>query len=358
MSLPEDPDGKNLDYDAVRHACMVGNIPAELDEVLFLVSILGNKRGQAQIEKEARFRKRRLDFSLDGVSCPDFAMKVWLHNWPENKDLLEASYARGRIFGKSSYLYNPMIRDFRDAYQAPTPERLAEATKELEDYFANQEELGRGTNILLYEYPKELWFLVRYPGQVERHEAVDDEGNPSSQVFRPEEYDAIVYHKVYGDLRLNTNRARDHVRYRVVFGRLLFGHGNVFDPKTRMITLEPLLGESVGIFQCEDIEGLTGIEPVEVCFSASKNIGMQIIWKAEPDVSLLHYNSQDNRLLPPDAHSPQYAKFRYRLAHRKNWEKVTVHRGQSMTYERDGDCAVIEEWLRRRRFVRSPIESQ
>jgi|GEM_PF-1434751 len=354
--IPESADRDSLNYDAIRDACMTGSIPHELDDVLFFASILGTKRGQEQIEREAQSRGLRLDFRLEGVSCPDFAMRAWLQDWPKNQDLLEAAYARSRIFGKSSYTYHPMIRDLRARYIEPTPERIAEARARLEDYFANREGLGKGTNILVYDFAREIWFLVRYPGQIERHQAFDEDGNPVIHVFRPEEYDAIVYHKGYGDLRLNTNRKRDHIQYRVVFGYLLFGEGNVFDPSQEMIHLDPLCGECVPIFKCDDIEGLAEIHPVEVCFSMTDQPGLMITWKADNDLSLLTYNSHGKRLLPEGAHSAICARFRYRLSNRTAWERVTVHQGRSMTYERDGDCAVIEEWLRQRKFVRNPID--
>lgn len=354
--IPDRPDRQALNYDAIRDACMSGSIPPELDDVLFFASILGTKRGQEQIEREARSRNCRLDFGLDGVSCPDFAMRAWLQDWPKNQDLLEAAYARSRIFGKSSYTYHPMIRDLRARYIEPTAERIADARARLEDYFANREGLGKGTNILVYDFTREIWFLVRYPGQVERHQAFDEDGNPTIHVFRPEEYDAIVYHKGYGDLRLNTNRKRDHVQYRVVFGYLLFGEGNVFDPAQDMIRLDPLCTECVPIFKCDDIDGLAEIHPVEVCFSMNRQPGLKITWKSDNDISLLAYNGQGQRLLPEGAHSPVYARFRYRLSNRTHWERVTVHQGRSMTYERDGDCAVIEEWLREREFVKNPID--
>jgi hypothetical protein len=355
LELPDPPERTAMDYEAIHAACVSPSIPNELDDVLYFVSALGNKRGQAQIEREARYRRRRLNFRLDGVGCPDFAMKAWLHDWPTNRDLLEAAYARSQIFSKSSYVYNPMIRDVRSRFRLPTPELLAEAHAQLEDYFLRKEGLGRGANILPYDYPKENWFMVRYPGQVERHEVVDDEGNPDAEVIRPREYDAIVYHKVYGDLRLNTNRKRDHAQYRITFGHLLFGDSNVFDPTTRMVTLEPLRGDCLAIFKADGIEGLAEIVPVEVCFSRITEPGRQTIWRADNDVSLLDHNVQADRLLPSDAHSVRYAKFRYRLSDRAGWERITVHEGQSMTYERDGDCVIVEEWLRRWKFVKNPI---
>lgn len=249
LRIPDSPDRDNLNYEAIRDFCMAGGMPGELEDVLFFVSILGTRRGQEQIEREARFRGRSLGFNRNGLTHADFAMQAWLHEWPKNRDLLEAAYAGARIYGKSSYEYNPMLRDLRNRFRNPTPDQIVEAREHMEQYFADHEGLGKGTNLVLYDYPKEVWFLVRYPGQVQRHQAFDEEGNPVAHVFRPEEYDAIVYHKGYGDLRLNTNRKREHIQYRILFGRLLFDEANVFDPKSSMIQLNrirPLKCSGVG----------------------------------------------------------------------------------------------------------------
>lgn len=355
LKLPDPPDREGLDYEAIQEACMSAEVPTDLDDVLFFVSLLGSKRGQAQIENEARHRQGRLGFSVEGLSCPDFAMKAWLHDWPRNRNLLEAAYARSRIFGKCSYKYSPMIRDVRHLFREPTAERMAEARARLEDYFANHEGLGRGTNILLYDLSPELFFLVRYPGQIERHQAVDEDGNPRSYVFRPEEYDALVYHKLHGDLRLNTNRERDHLAYRVTLGHLLFDQANVFDPKGGLITLDPLLGPCRELFDCRDIEGLAEIHPVEVVFADRDHPHYRTTFTAEKDLTLLSYSPGETALLPANVHAVMCAKFIYRLSNRTRWERITVHRGHCLCYERDGSCAVVEQWLRRRGFVNNPI---
>ncbi len=137
--IPNLPDDNRLDYETIRNGLMAGDVPTELDNVLFFANALGNKRGQEQVEREAEFRGCRLDFRSDGLGGADFALKAWLHDWPANKDLLEAAYARAKIFSKSSYVYNPMLRDLRPLFHSPSPERLAEVLAMLEDYFANRE---------------------------------------------------------------------------------------------------------------------------------------------------------------------------------------------------------------------------
>lgn len=194
-----------------------------------------------------------------------------------------------------------------------------------------------------------------YPGQLERHSAIDDEGQDDNHSFKPAEYDAVVYHRKYTDLRLNTNRGKDHKHYRIAFGHLLFNSPNVFDPIEKIVWLEPLKGPCRGIFKCEDVNGLGAISPIEISFACQSEPGREIIWRSEQDCSLLDYGGQGDYVLPADTHSVKYAKFRYRLKDRTKWDTVTVHTGKTLCYERDGDSTVLEEWLRRRKFIKDTL---
>jgi hypothetical protein len=354
LELPAAPTAENLPYAAIKDACMVGDIEPELDDVLFYVSVLGNKDGWDKIQREAEYEKRKVDFSTEGLSCADLAMKAWLWDWPKNKELLERSYARAKIHARSSYVYYPPLPGHGKKFKMPTKEELDVFRQEIAEYFIG-EELGKGSSVVVYEFDKEVWFLIRYPGQLERHPAIDDEGQDDSHSFKPAEYDAVVFHRKYCDLRLNTNRAKDHRHYRIVFGHLLFNSPNVFDPNEKIVWLEPLKGPCRGIFKCEDVKGLGAIAPVEVSFACQSEPGREVIWRAEQDCSLLDYGGKGDFLLPDDTHSVKYAKFRYRLKDRTKWDTVTVHTGKTLNYERDGDSAVLEEWLRRRKFIKDTL---
>ena len=354
LALPKEPDTKNLDYDKIRTACMDGDIIAELDDVLFFATILGNKDGWEKILNEADFRKVNFPFSPVNLTYADLAMKAWLHDWPANIDLLEQSYARVKIHNRSSYVYYPPLKDLRGKYKKPSKNLASTLTKKLSEHFIKQR-LGKGTNVVMYDYEKEIWFLIRYPGQMERHPAIDDDGNATSQKFKPESYDAVVYHKEFSDLRLNTNRIKEHKVYRMAFGHTLLSTENAFDPATKVVTLEPLKGECLDIFNCKDIAGLSEIAPVEVNFCCSKAPGREIRWRAERDCSLLDYHTQKKHLLPEDTHTVADAKFRYRLKDRTSYETVTVHTGRRLNYERDGDSVVIEQWLRKRKFIKDTL---
>jgi len=354
LKLPANPNQDNLDYEAIRAACIYGDMPADLDDVLCYVSIMGTTAGWEQIQEEARSRKKKLDFAADNLTHADLVMKAWLWDWPKNKSLLEESYSRARIHARSSYVYFPPLRDARHKYKMPSEAAVAVMKQDLADYFV-AEGLGKGSNIVWFEFEKEVWFLIRYPGRLKRQETYDEEGTTENLSFKPVEYDAVVYHKIYGDLRMNTSRIREHRKYRIFFGYALLSSENLFSPAGRMITLEPLKGHCLGIFTSDDINGLAEIEPVELAYHRIGEIGREIIWRADKHTTLLASNKLDPFLLPDDTDTVRYAKFRYRLKDRTKYDSLTVHQGDSMTYERDGDSAVLEEWLRTRKFVKDML---
>ncbi len=354
IRLPAQPDLSNLDYPALQALCLCGDLPAELDDVLSYVNILGTTSGWERIQEEARAQGRKLDFQTAGLTHADLVMQAWLHDWPNNRTLLEESYARVRIHARSSYVYFPAARDVRSRYRTPTAAIMEKLQEDLSAYFI-AEQLGKGTHIIKFDFAQEIWFLIKYPGQFKRQMEYDDEGATGSHMFKPEEYDAVIYHKHYGDLRMNTNRARDRTKYRILFGHALLNSANVFVPYAHVITLEPLKGRCLDLFNCEDIPGLAEISPMELTFHDLQSPGREIVWRAEPGSSLLLSNRIAPLLLPDTTDTIHRAVFRYRLRDRQKTETLTVHQGCTMTYERDGDSAVLEEWLRLRKFVKHQL---
>lgn len=355
LRLPAQPTEENLDYELIAKVCMAGDIPEELDDVLSYSSALGNSAGWELIQQEAKAQRKPLPFSANGLSCPDLAMKAWLHDWPRNQNLLEEAYSRARIHGKSAYVYYPPAKDVRPRFATPTIAKMKQLRKELDKYFI-EEGLGKGTNVLMFDFECEVWFLIRYPGHLTRQGVFEDNGTTTSLTFRPEEYDAVVYHKKFGDLRVNTNRKREHRKYRILFGHLLLGTENVFMEEKRVIGLEPLKGECVDLFDCEDIEGLAEIAPAEVSFHGIVDPTRKILWREDKGSTLLGSNRLGKHLLPADTDTVHHAVFKYRLKNRTKFDTLTVHQGNSMTYERDGDSPVLEQWLRARGFVINTLD--
>ncbi len=151
LILPAQPTIDQMPYEDICRACMTGNVPMELDDVLFYTSLMGNSAGWEHIETEAQFQGLDINFSTEGLSAPDFAMAAWLHNWPANRYILEHTFARAKIHGRSAYnYYGPQI-DVRAKYRSPTETDMETLRADLADYFQRQQ-MGRGTTVVKYDY--------------------------------------------------------------------------------------------------------------------------------------------------------------------------------------------------------------
>jgi len=363
IALPPKATAEKLEYEKICAALMGDAVPADLDEVLFLASKLGNSRGWEAIEDQAREDRRPLPLRAD-MGDADLAILLAIEDWPKHRLFLERANARARVNGKSAFVYYPPARDWRSHYMKPTGERLTEARDYLAQHFvdcgfAENVKHGRATEIIPYDFEKEIWFLIRYPGRLRRQSGCCKTGTWESYVFNPEQYDAVVYNKVYCDLRMNTHRKTEHVKYRIACGRLLFGDdtSNAFLDKVPVVTLEPLMGErSAELFNSKDIPGLASIMPVETYYEKWGFPPRQFTEKNKNGCSVLSGAPYGTRVLPEDALTALRLVVAYTLDNGHKG-KLTLHQvGNRVNFERDGDSVVLEKWLRDRQFVKDFVE--
>jgi hypothetical protein len=354
VPAPDAAAAKNMPYEGILDACMAADIDADLNRVLFMATQLGNEEGWTLIQEEMADRHSKVGFDPTPYTHHDLPLMIWLRRKvPDQEDILEQSCARVRIHAKSSYRYSPPLRDLREKYKRPAGKVLKELRAGLAQHFTGDAE-HKGVKVLDYDYEEEIWFLVRYPGQPVRPDAIGKDGEDEDVPYTPGQYDAVIYHKSFGDLRLNTVRKADHGRYRMAFGHALVGESNVFDPVTEIITLAPLKLECLHLFAMQDAGEFPRVQPIDICFTDLDVPGRRITWHAErKDLHLLHYPTGKNpkRLLPETVDTVHYAKFKYRLSAADGWHSMTVHQGTDLRFERDGDSAVIESWLRDRGFI-------
>lgn len=362
LALPDAATEENLDYPAIRDALMGERVPAELDDILYLASLLGNARSWGIVERQAEEDRRILPTYLPKHGYVDQAVLAATEDWPKHQDFLAKANARARVHSRSSYVYYAPAMDYRARYRNLTPEFMQEARDYLTEHFIQQglieeNRRDRATEIIPYDFEKEIWFLIRYPGKQSRQSVFDGRGEWTNFVGNPEQYDAVAYNKVYGDLRMNTHRKTEHAKYRIAFGRMLFDEANVFRPTARIVTLDPLLApRAEDLFNVGDIEGLKMIAPIEVSFECWGMPPKEYTVKALDGETLLAGNEESPRVLPERALSVRRVVLAYQLSNSTRTGKLTLQVGNRVNYERDGDSVVVENWLRRRGFVRSFVE--
>lgn len=355
LSIPKPSDAtpKSMPYDSIRAACMAPDIDPQLNRILFMATHLGNEPGWEQIQAELAFRQMKPEFHAMDLTHYDLPLKVWLQGRPDHPDILEQSYARVRIHSKSSYRYYAPTRDIRAKYKMPTDEVIQELRTYLARHFTGDPS-NEDVSVLVYDYEEEIWFLIRYPGQPVRPDAIGKGCRYDDVFYTPGQYDAVVYHKKFGDLRMNTVRKKEHIPYRIALGHALLDESNAFDPTRRIITLAPALGQCRHMFAEEDAGDFPRVRPIEICFHDITVPGKRITWRIDDEKGhLLQYPCIEDpkRLLPSSADSIHYAKFHYRLKDYDAWHSMTVHQGMDLTFERDGDSAILEHWLRKWGFI-------
>jgi hypothetical protein len=345
---------EGLPFQAILDACMARDIDPELNRVLFIASHMGNAAGVSQIRDEHAQRRAALPADLQLHTHYDVPLLVWLARTAEHPDILEQSYARVRIHSKSSYRYYAPTRDALSRYRKPNRARMDELRATLAEHFTDKRN-GKAVNVLDYDYEHEIWFLIRYPGQPVRPDAVNTaDGSDADAPYVPRQYDAVVFHKTYGDLRMNTNRHQDHKVYRMAFGDALLQESNIFHPTLQIITLAPIRAPCRHLFLSAESDPYPRVRPVEVCFNDLDIPGRRITWRANVNDSHLFQYTTDaspDRLLPSTVDTVHKATFRYTLSGTDTWHSMTVHQGMDLRFERDGDSAMLESWLRERGFI-------
>jgi hypothetical protein len=351
------PAGGEIDADAyqrIADALMSETIPEELAVLMLLVGKLGNETGWHEIQEEAKIRRISLSDPKTGMSYHDRAMQAWIEAQPGHPDLLEEAFARARIYAKSSYTYYPMISDVRNEFKNPTKDQIQAIEHALDQYFHKSEKLGEGAKVLAYDYDAEIWFLIRHPGIVQR-QGVYEGAKSKTLTYTPELYDAVVYHKTYGDLRMNTERGKEQAKYRIEFAHLLFNRENVFHPTAKIIDLEPLKQDVRNLCKKGEVRGLKSIVVSEVTFFCSQQFqNVRVVWRAYPQNEGLAPYSESGWVVPESTDTVLSAKFRYELSAEPGKKRtLTVHRGKKLNYERDGDSCILEEWLRLKKIIKS-----
>jgi len=355
VPLPERPDAESVPYETIQKMMMAGDVSDGLTDLLYYGDRLGNAEGWEHVVREAKLLGLRVEERLPDHSYAGCVLRAWLTDWPRNSALLEKSYARTRLYALSAYTYFPMDKDMRERCRAPEPEGIRRLEQELARYFDGTGH-GKWVRVHMYAFDDEIWFMIRYSGRYEYLQTANDKGEWLHK-YRPAKFDAVVYDKRHGFLRMNTERRAEQRKYRIAMGHLLFGEANVFVEDTHCVTLEPLKGESAGIFNCGDMKGVRQVELCEVHFADLASPGRTVTWKQDGEdggaLSGSVYAQYENgvrvpyerHVLPPSAGHVISAKFRYTLRDcGGRRETLTVHAGNRLRYARDSDAARIGEW--------------
>jgi hypothetical protein len=164
--------------------------------------------------------------------------------------------------------------------------------------------------------------------------------------FRPERTDLVVYDAVNNELRISTSTIGEMRLYREKFGKYVFGDPERF-VYSQKYTLAPLKAVGTAALYCRDIGGIEWVHLTEIEYAWPGAFGHIEKHKADDVFKALELT---RRKIESGA-KLQHARFAVKLAGETNPRPVVIRPPNIAEYGRGEEAAVIEQWLRARRFV-------
>ena len=177
---------------------------------------------------------------------------------------------------------------------------------------------------------------------------MEQDGQSGAVYFRPESHDVLVYDRDRDELCIKARSKAERVMYLAMIGRHLFGDEMHF-PGEEKYTLEPLRTDMASALVCSDIDGVDWIKLLEIGTHWGGAHGEIEIRRAK---DLFAAFKQRGYLLPRTARL-FLAKFQVKFTASRTPRTVTIRPANQAMYTRDDDSLLLEEWMKRRGFIRT-----
>ncbi len=339
--LPPEAAADGIDYEALVQVLMTPDIdtPRTLANALYFIHEMATDEGLDILLPEAE----RLEIELGHDPTPaDVAVQLWL----ADHDIIERKHAEQYLRNPRSFAYFQTEADPIPAFREPGELEIKALENELDDWF-DKKKRGRGARVFVYRKDGEAWFLVRHGDPFKREGSIES-GESSSVFYRPEKFDVLVYDGSRGEIRMNARSKGERELYRKQFGKHLFGD-EAFFPGEGKYTLDPLRTDGEASLVCTDVPGLEYVRLKEVHFFwGGANREMEI---RKADDVFAAFTAR-NRQFPAKARI-SCAKFQVKFTDSKTPRSLTIKPSNIAQYQRDDDAAAIEDWLLKRRFIKS-----
>ena len=340
--------GRDSDYRAICRVLMApGNdIPTSLiDDLCFIVE-MATPDGMDALLEAAREASVELDVGEESTPA-DVALQMRL----AAPRLLEEKHAELFLSRRrQTFEYFRSCIGVDVGGQPPSPERMKAFEVELGRRLEEMQR-GSGCNVLLFERPDGVWFLVRRGDASRREGALERDGSLSVGDRWPRRCDVLKYDWAQGELAISAEGdggKRLVALYREMFGELLFEDKGRF-PGVVKYTLEPLATRGEDSLICSDVEGLEDVTLTEVKVLHGGPHGCVESHRARDVFRSLR---RRRRRLPKGR--IVRASFLVRFADAMTPRAVTIRPGNIASYTRDSDASIVERWLAKRGFTKTP----
>lgn len=366
--FPDEVTGASkIECDALAQRLQEASIPNDLVDVLALVRELGTEKGWQIVARRAKHEDVELPAFEAKHSYQDHVATMLLRGGKRENDFLERAASLKQADKRVAYSYFPHRRGFSKPMKMITGKVIEEARQGVVERLVRNNiimrEQEQAVRIFVYDRDREILFLVRYPGRLNREVGCDAAGFWHSYVYNPAQYDTVIYDRTYNALKMNTpqNPARAQEGYRIVFGDVLFRESNVFRRVPNVVTMGDI-GKlpPEELFSARGVEGLSSLHLEGLTFLDNTRPQVETQLKVRSGVNLMHSEKAKSVLGvgSADRMGVEIRKFvvRYRIPTFAESRLLTVEVGDTVNYPRDGETLAIERWMRLRHFIKEEAD--
>ena len=319
-------------------------LPDDLIEAIYSIEEMATEEGQDRLEKAVEQGQLAINFDKK-ASRGDIAMQAYL-SAPE---VLAQKSNELRLARLSSFEYygTKAPVDRSDSFAAPAKATLDLLTKDLDEWFKDNNRGDQTANIEPYMLDGEFWFLVRH-GDTFARMAKLEKGKLKMIHFRPAKDDVVVYSPERDEIRIHAGSKRERELYRSAFGFRVFADDRNFSEK-KAFTLEPLRVDGTGALEWDgggDVERIV-LREIETAWGGAFN---ETTIRKSDDIFAAAEASEGKRPAIPASGRLVRAAFDIYFDGAKKPRKVHVRPPNILKLGRYCDASVVQRWLSEKGF--------
>ena len=316
-------------------------VPNAMVDALYYVDELANDQGMDRLMEEAFAAGISLDLGPIPTSA-DVAIAAWL-TMPE---LVRRVHAETYALKQKKFVHWQSRLPNSRPFPACDEPLLARLQDHLDDWFETRKR-GRNSRVMIFRRADAVWIVVRH-GQTFKREGSIREGKSSTEYYRPEKYDVLLYDPVHGTLGIHADGQRLMEFYLHSLGLFFFENDHYFAFEHK-VSLDPLKVYGRRSLNCEDIPGIDTVRLVELAQFRGGRWKRVIVDKATDLFAALE---EEGHSLSPTARLVS-AVLGLMFTGTEKPRRLTLRPPNIIVYARNEDRNLVELFLRARGFLPS-----
>lgn len=339
------PSTQHIDCQALAAVLMSPGVasPVEMLDALYYVYETCSEDDVEALLATAR-QRGFIVTAREDAGAADIVARIWL----ENRDLILDRHAE--VFAQRERNLEFYRGQSPVTFPGIDDQTRANIEAALDEWFAAHRR-GRGCRLLVFPGDRTVAILIRHGRGMKRELSHVDDGSSTTQIYRPQQHDVLVYDDVTGEIGVHAATKGERRLYVRILGDTLFGDAEHFSPADKF-TLAPLVEDGAASLQCADIHGIEAIRLVEYRQYWGARYKEAETRRATDVFAALAGRDLDR----PPGPAPSAASFMIKFADAAKERRVTIRLPSSAKYDRSEDSELVERWLALRGFLNHPSE--